>query len=487
MKCKFCGHDISDTDTKCPGCDKDVETLKNEGNVIYSETTVDSDIMVGEASTLKDNLTEAEESVDTPVVETVEEVKPEEVTNTTEEKVEPVVIKDKFKKKSGFKGFIICLLIILLLAAGGFSYMYFVYTNPVKVTKKMYSDLLNVLPTTKGTSVEVECTTSRLDGYTINAKNYVSNTDIISNIKVSGNDAVIEVSGVKSGSDIYFYQSDVYDKYIKVNEENLLFTDSLKMLNVILHRNDIINIIKTINFENYISSNELSKEFTTVTHDQKNMGATKFSYSNNKANGVISKLLIAIRDNSANLESVAKILNMTREDALNKINELITEVNNNTYKIGFDLYTDYLTKSYYKLDINVKNNEHSLVINIEFNDNKVKEVKVTYDETYIYVTNNMETITINSNDYNATYNYKFGNEVLEYPVLDEAVLYNDVSITIDENISKNEGIKKLFDTINGNIVDDVIEDPLITPLDPLNTPDVVNDPIVPDLPNNINE
>ncbi len=482
MKCKFCGHDISDTDTLCPGCDKDVETLKNEGNVIYSETTIDSDIMVGEAS-----LTETEESVDTPVVETVEEVEPEEVTDTTEGKVEPVVIKDKFKKKSGFKGFIICLLIILLLAAGGFSYMYFVYTNPVKVTKKMYSDLLNVLPTTKGTSVEVEYTTSRLDGYTINAKNYVSNTDIISNIKVSGNDAVIEASGVKSGSDIYFYQSDVYDKYIKVNEENLLFTDSLKMLNVILHRNDIINIIKTINFENYISSNELSKEFTTVTHDQKNMGATKFSYSNNKANGVISKLLIAIRDNSTNLESVAKILNMTREDALNKINELITEVNNNAYKIGFDLYTDYLTKSYYKLDINVKNNEHSLVINIEFNDNKVKEVKVTYDETYIYITNNMETITVNSNDYNATYNYKFGNEVLEYPVLDEAVLYNDVSITVDENISNNVDIKKLFDTINGNIVDDVIEEPDMAPLDQLNTPDVVSEPIVPDTPDNINE
>jgi hypothetical protein len=178
---------------------------------------------------------------------------------------------------------------------------------------------------------------------------------------------------------------------------------------------------------------------------------------------------------------------MTREDALNKINELITEVNNNAYKIGFDLYTDYLTKSYYKLDINVKNNEHSLVINIEFNDNKVKEVKVTYDETYIYITNNMETITINSNDYNATYNYKFGNEVLEYPVLDEAVLYNDVSITVDENISNNVDIKKLFDTINGNIVDDVIEEPDMAPLDQLNTPDVVSEPIVPDTPDNINE
>ena len=29
MKCKFCGHDISDTDTLCPGCDKDVKELKN--------------------------------------------------------------------------------------------------------------------------------------------------------------------------------------------------------------------------------------------------------------------------------------------------------------------------------------------------------------------------------------------------------------------------------------------------------------------------
>ena len=35
MKCKFCGYDITDNDTKCPGCDKDVETLKNDGNIIY--------------------------------------------------------------------------------------------------------------------------------------------------------------------------------------------------------------------------------------------------------------------------------------------------------------------------------------------------------------------------------------------------------------------------------------------------------------------
>nr|MBP3258396.1 hypothetical protein [Bacilli bacterium] len=478
MKCKFCGYDISDTDTLCPGCNKDVAELKKSGNVIYTEEP-EAEIL---ATPVED---EVKETLDTPQVP---EVKDEPISKeTVEEVVEPVVIKDKFKKKSGLKGFIICLLIILLLVAGGFSYMYFIYTNPAKVTKKMYSDLLTNLPINKGNTINVDYTDSKLEGYTFNTINYISGSDIISNINVTGNEVMLNINALKNNDGIYFYESNLYDKYVKLNEDTLPSKESFKLLNVVLHRNEFVNIIKNTKLDTYINSNELTKEFTTITYNQKNMGTTKFSYSNTKANGVVSKYLIAIRDNNANLESIAKILNMTMEDAVNKINELITEINNDAYEIGFDLYTDYLTKSYYKLDINVKNNSHSLVINIEFNDNKVKDIKVTYDETYIYITNNMENININNGDNNITFVCKYTNDTLPYPVLDEAVLYEDVSTIIDTNISNNDAIKRLQDAINGNvIVDDILpeSDELIDQI----TPELPSSDLIPDAPiDNVNE
>ncbi len=478
MKCKFCGYDISDTDTLCPGCDKDVAELKKSGNIIYTEESKDEIL----ATPVED---EVKETLDTPQVPEVNE---EPISKETiEETVEPIVIKDKFRKKSGLKGFIICLLIILLLVAGGFSYMYFIHTNPAKVIKKMYSDLLTNLPTSKGNTISVDYADSKLEGYTVNTINYISGSDIISNINVTGNEVMLNINALKNNDGIYFYESNLYDKYVKLNEDTLPSKESFKLLNIILHRNEFVNIIKNTKLDTYINSNELTKEFTTITYDQKNMGTTKFSYSNTKANGVISKYLIAIRDNNANLESIAKILNVTNEDAVNKINELITEINNDTYKIGFDLYTDYLTKSYYKLDINVKNNNHSLVINIEFSDNKVKDIKVTYDETYIYITNNMENININNGDNNITFACKYTNDTLPYPVLEEAVLYEDVSTIIDTNISNNDAIKRLQDAINGNvIVDDIL--PESDELTDQITPELPSSDLIPDAPiDNVNE
>ena len=174
MKCKFCGYDISETDTKCPGCDKDVTELKNAGNVIYNEETT-SEILTEPVEN---------EIKIAPVAETVEEVKTEEVpeekeVETTSNELEPVVIKDKFKKKSGLKGFVIALVLIILLAAGGFGYMYFIYTNPAKIAKKVYTDLLNNLPTSRGSSVSLDYTNSKLEGYEIKTINYISNSDII--------------------------------------------------------------------------------------------------------------------------------------------------------------------------------------------------------------------------------------------------------------------------------------------------------------------
>ena len=487
MKCKFCGYDISETDTKCPGCDKEVEVLKNEGNIIYEESetdSVDSGVMVGEAVTLKDELAEKEaESILEPVTNEPEVTEPtSEVVEEVKDVMEPVVITDKFKKKSGIKVFILILVIILLLAAAGFGYMYFVYTSPANIFKKMYANLLNNLPANKGNSVTVDYTNSKLEGYTINSVNYISDDNIVSNIKVSGNDLMLDTNILKTSSELFFYESNIYDKYVQINEDKIVSEDSFRILNVILHRNELVNIIKNIDIENYINTDALTKEFTTITHDQKNMGATKVSYTNAKANTVITKLLLAIRDNKSNLEALANILNMTTENTIVEINNLITSMNNSNYNVSIDLYTDYITNSYYKLDINVKNNEHNLTINVEFSDNKIKEIKVTYDATYIYITNNMETISVNNNDVTTTYTYKFGNETLTYPTIEEPALYDDVASVIDANISNNEAIKKFIDAINGN-VPEKIEEPLPSDI-PL---DVIPEPTLDTTIDNINE
>ena len=466
MKCKFCGYDISETDTKCPGCDKDVTELKNAGNVIYNEES-SSEILAT--------------SVNDEANTEVEEVKEE--TSNTNTNVEPVVIKDKFKKKNGLKVFVIIFILLLLILAGGAGYMYFVYTNPVKVAKKMYNDLLTSLPKSNGSTITLDYTNSKLDGYVINTTNYISGDDIISNITVTGDNVMLNANTVKSDGNIYLYENNIYDKYVKFNEDIVTSKDSFRILNLILHRNEFISIIKNVNLETYINSNELTKEYTTITHDQKNMGATKFSYSNIKANSVISKLLTAVRDNTSNLNALAKILNKTTDDTITEISDLIDNINNDKYQVEFDLYTDYLTKSYYKLDINIKNNEHKLVVNIDFYDNKIKDIKVTFDETYIHVTNNMETISVSKNDINTTYTCKYSNEVLTYPILDDAVLYDEVATVIDANISNNGGIKKLVDVINGNVIDEPTEDPDLSIDQDMPELPVVDD-VVPDAPTN---
>ena len=85
---------------------------------------------------------------------------------------------------------------------------------------------------------------------------------------------------------------------------------------------------------------------------------------------------------------------------------------------------------------------------------------------------------------------KYTNDVLTYPVLEEAVSYDDVSATIDANINNNDAIRRLKDAIEGNVIlDDDVE---LLPSESIDTPDATvdqaNPVLVPDeSSNNTNE
>ena len=461
MKCKFCGHDISDTDTLCPGCDKDVKELKNGGFIIYEENNIepiidDNDgVMVGEAKDLKDLMEEDVTEAFEPIKETFDDTSElEGETNTTVEEtkdkstsVEPIVIKEKFKKKNGLKAFLIILVLILLLAAGGFGYMYFIYTSPSKIVKKVYNALIDIPDATTNT-IELNYTDSKLSDYNFNSVNYI-NDAITSNITISGTDNMLNVDMYKNGNEVYVLGSDISSNYVKFDEGLISNYDYFKVLNMIVNRNEFKKIINNFNLSKLIDDNEYKKEYTTTTYEQKNMAATKVSYNNSSANSIVEKVLLAIRDNKTNLTSVSKLFNKTEDDIKLDINNRISDINTDNYKMSIELYTDYLVNTYYKMDITITSNMHNYVASILFTNNKEFTIKITIDEKYITIDNNMTYINITNGDDVTTYNYKYINKKLDTPVLDEYLVYDDVKETIDTNVANNIALQEIVNIIKG--------------------------------------
>ena len=102
MKCMLCGHEVSDKDTICPGCDNDVDYLIEKGYIEGKKKKVSKDYVV-DNSILKEGETFKEEVESIPEVSSIqnEEIKKEDISfddvHTVLAGREPKIIEDDYE------------------------------------------------------------------------------------------------------------------------------------------------------------------------------------------------------------------------------------------------------------------------------------------------------------------------------------------------------------------------------------------------------
>ena len=309
MKCKICGHEISETDTICPGCDTSVEDLKQNNNIM---SNVEENVVEKANETVANTSVEsvetpvetAETPVETPSTETVgdtteeapvETSSTETVGDTTEEApVEntnsgmsseeaaiydsaDVVIgapldsnvavdaaaaeeaksatngevkEEKTEKKKGGAGKVVLVIVILLILAiaGACGYYFLVYTKPSLVISKVMNNTLVVTPSNDryvNIKANVEVSKDGISKYTVDSK--VDLTNLVSDTNIVFGDANKNVTILNDGENSYIKFDEIYTNSIKF-EDSLLY-EKLNYSNYVpfmTHMNNVKGIISEI-------------------------------------------------------------------------------------------------------------------------------------------------------------------------------------------------------------------------------------------------
>lgn len=473
MKCKICGHEISETDTVCPGCDTSVEELKQNNNIMSNEgenvtvapaaepvvepvveSTENTEVPVAETTEapVENGVTETPAvETETPVEETAAPVETEvtipveqanetvgensEVTQTEEPKVEAsaemsseeksiydgadVVIgapldsnvaldtaakEEKAeeakpeKKKGGAGKAILVVILLLVLAIGGCAgYFFFVYGSPAAVLSRAVNSTLAVTQANEkyvNVKANVEVTNGVTSKYAFDSKIELSNLVGNTTISLLG-ETTRNVTIANDGENSYINFGD--DQNIKFADsylsEKLNYSYYVPYATHMSNAKNIITELKNV-LPSVFDSKKLTREFTTVTVDQKNMGATKFSYvlDQTETNKLLLNLANEFKKNTSIMTNLMAIYSLPQPEVSNLIDGFVRNLSVSGFE--FNLYTDYLTNNYYKAEIIIKGvNNFKLTLNYG-DDNKISSISVVVGNDQIEVTNNYKHIEI---------------------------------------------------------------------------------------------
>ena len=455
MKCKICGHEISETDTVCPGCDTSIEELKQNNNIMSNEGVA---LVASESAASEPVVTNVETPVaETPVVETpventtVEtvpaetpvEAKEESVSETSAAPVEAPVenvtapvetqtvnneeaaIYDgadvvigapldstvavdaaqaevkketkKEKKKGGAGKIILVIVILLVLAIGGAGgYFFFVYGKPSAVLSRALNSALSVnLNTDRYVNVKAKVDANG-NKYEVDSKVDLSNLVSDTNIALVS-DTIKNVSILNDGEYAYVKYADLFTSSIKYDDvllnERLSYSNHVPYLTHMANVKTIIGELKNV-LPSLFDENKLTREFTTVTVDQKNMGVTRFGYKLDQTdtNKLLLNFATELKKNTTIMNNLMAIYSLSQEEVSNLIDGYVRNLSVNGFEFNF--YTDYLTNNYYKAEVIVKGvNNFKLIANFGEN-NKINSMSITYDSNQIEVTDNCRHVEI---------------------------------------------------------------------------------------------
>lgn len=262
--------------------------------------------------------------------------------------------------------------------------------------------------------------------YGIDTKKNITNIDISTNYY---GDKLININTYIEDNNIYLSSSDLYSKYIKIenkkednSEKKSMTNDDYKV---------IINSISTA------VSESLKEEYFTknwVKLDGKNVNKVELLLNNNNIKIINENIINNLKNNNNFIDSFGKLIGKKTMEVKELLDKEIKEVNSNEYSdIKISLYTK-ITK-FVKLEIT--SSEDKIVV--KSNDKRYSFEIVDSEDNNTY----NGTIEINNNSDSTTYNVNVKDS-------------NNLEIKINNTINKTTKIEKK-DVSNSVLLEDITE------------------------------
>ena len=262
--------------------------------------------------------------------------------------------------------------------------------------------------------------------YGIDTKENITNIDISTNYY---GDKLININTYIEDNNIYLSSSDLYSKYIKIenkkednSEKNSMTNDDYKV---------IINSISTA------VSESLKEEYFTknwVKLDGKSVNKVELLLNNNNIKIINENIINNLKNNNNFIDSFGKLIGKKTMEVKELLDKEIKEVNSNEYSdIKISLYTK-ITK-FVKLEIT--SGEDKIVV--KSNDKGYSFEIVDSEDNNTY----NGTIEINNNSDSTTYNVNVKDS-------------NNLEIKINNTINKTTKIEKK-DVSNSVLLEDITE------------------------------
>ena len=262
--------------------------------------------------------------------------------------------------------------------------------------------------------------------YGIDTKENITNIDISTNYY---GDKLININTYIEDNNIYLSSSDLYSKYIKIenkkednSEKKSMTNDDYKV---------IINSISTA------VSESLKEEYFTknwVKLDGKSVNKVELLLNNNNIKIINENIINNLKNNNNFIDSFGKLIGKKTMEVKELLDKEIKEVNSNEYSdIKISLYTK-ITK-FVKLEIT--SGEDKIVV--KSNDKRYSFEIVDSEDNNTY----NGTIEINNNSDSTTYNVNVKDS-------------NNLEIKINNTINKTTKIEKK-DVSNSVLLEDITE------------------------------
>lgn len=262
--------------------------------------------------------------------------------------------------------------------------------------------------------------------YGIDTKENITNIDISTNYY---GDKLININTYIEDNNIYLSSSDLYSKYIKIenkkednSEKKSMTNDDYKV---------IINSISTA------VSESLKEEYFTknwVKLDGKSVNKVELLLNNNNIKIINENIINNLKNNNNFIDSFGKLIGKKTMEVKELLDKEIKEVNSNEYSdIKISLYTK-ITK-FVKLEITSGEDK----IAVKSNDKGYSFEIVDSEDNNTY----NGTIKINNNSDNTTYNVNVKDS-------------NNLEIKINNTINKTTKIEKK-DVSNSILLEDITE------------------------------
>lgn len=262
--------------------------------------------------------------------------------------------------------------------------------------------------------------------YGIDTKENITNIDISTNYY---GDKLININTYIEDNNIYLSSSDLYSKYIKIENKKEDNSEKKSMTN------DDYKII--INSISTAVSESLKEEYFTknwVKLDGKSVNKVELLLNNNNIKIINENIINNLKNNNNFIDSFGKLIGKKTMEVKELLDKEIKEVNNNEYSdIKISLYTK-ITK-FVKLEIT--SGEDKIVV--KSNDKGYSFEIVDSEDNNTY----NGTIEINNNSDSTTYNVNVKDS-------------NNLEIKINNTINKTTKIEKK-DVSNSVLLEDITE------------------------------